>query len=62
MKYWPVGSYLVMKSTPRVTGGRPLLDIGYGNYKWEATILSWCCRGKFGQENFNIGVQQQGGL
>ena len=28
-KYWPGGSYLVMKSTPRVPGGRPLLDIGY---------------------------------
>ena len=29
MKYWPGGSYLVMKSNPRVTGGRPLMDIGY---------------------------------
>ena len=28
-KYWPGGSYLVLKSTPRVPGGRPLLDIGY---------------------------------
>ena len=31
MKDWPGGSYLVMKSTPRVPGGRALLDIGY-NY------------------------------
>ena len=29
MKYWPEGSYLVMKSNPRVPGGRPLLAIGY---------------------------------
>ena len=29
MKDWPIGSYLVMKSTPRVTGGKPLLAIGY---------------------------------
>ena len=27
MKYFPGGSYLVMKITPRVTGGRPLVDI-----------------------------------
>ena len=29
MKDWPGGLYLVMKSTPRFPGGRPLLDIGY---------------------------------
>ena len=29
MKNWPGGSYLVMKSTPRVPVGRPLLTIGY---------------------------------
>ena len=29
MKYWPGGSYLDMKSTPRIPGGRPLLAIGY---------------------------------
>ena len=29
MKDWPEGSYLVMKSTPIVPGGRPLLAIGY---------------------------------
>ena len=29
MIYWPVGSYLVIKSTPRVPGERPLLAIGY---------------------------------
>ena len=29
MKDWLIGSYLVMKSNPRVPGGRPLLDIGY---------------------------------
>ena len=29
MKYWPGGSYLVMKSTPRVPGGIPLVAIGY---------------------------------
>ena len=29
MKHWTGGSYLVMKSTPRVTGERPLLAIGY---------------------------------
>ena len=28
MEYFPGGSYLVMKITPRVTGGRPLLYIG----------------------------------
>ena len=28
-KDWPGGSYIVMKSNPRVPGGRPLLDIGY---------------------------------
>ena len=34
MKYWLGGSYLVMKITPRFTGGRPLLDIGYKyNYR-----------------------------
>ena len=27
--YWPGGSYLVMKSTPRFPGCRPLLAIGY---------------------------------
>ena len=27
-KDWPGGSYLVMKSTTRVPGERPLLDIG----------------------------------
>ena len=29
MKYWPGGSYIVMKSNPRVPGGRPLIDIEY---------------------------------
>ena len=34
MKYWPVGSYLVMKITPRFPGGRTLLDVGYKyNYR-----------------------------
>ena len=28
MKYFPEGSYLVMKSTPRFPGEQPLLDIG----------------------------------
>ena len=28
MKYWPGGSYIVMKSTSRVPGGRPLTAIG----------------------------------
>ena len=28
MKYWPGSSYLVIKSTPRFPGGRPLLAIG----------------------------------
>ena len=27
MKDWPAGSHLVMKITPRVSGGRPLLAI-----------------------------------
>ena len=27
-KYWPGGSYIVMKSTPRVPGVRPLMTIG----------------------------------
>ena len=29
VKDWPVGSYLVMKSTPRFPGGRPILAIWY---------------------------------
>ena len=29
MKIFPVGSYIVTKSTPRVHGVRPLLEIGY---------------------------------
>ena len=29
IEYWTGGSYLVMKSTPRFTGGRPLMVIGY---------------------------------
>ena len=29
MKDWPVGSYPVMKSTPRVPGGIPLMTIEY---------------------------------
>ena len=29
MKDWSGGPYIVMESTPRVTGGSPLLDIGY---------------------------------
>ena len=29
MKDFPGGSYLVMKSTPRVPGGIPLISIGY---------------------------------
>ena len=29
MKDWPGGSYLVMKSNPRVSGGITLLAIGY---------------------------------
>ena len=29
MKDWPGGSYLVMKITPRIPGGIPLMDIGY---------------------------------
>ena len=28
MKYWPGGSYLVMKIIPRDTGGRTPMDIG----------------------------------
>ena len=31
VKDWPGGSYLVLKSTTRVPGGRPLMEIGY-NY------------------------------
>ena len=31
VKYWAGGSYLIIKITPRVPGGRPLLAIGY-NY------------------------------
>ena len=34
MKDWPGGSYLVMKSTPRVSGHIPLMEIGYKyNYR-----------------------------
>ena len=29
MKEWPGGSHIFMKSTPRVTGDRPLMAIGY---------------------------------
>ena len=29
IKYWPGGSYLVMKSTPIFPGERPILEIGY---------------------------------
>ena len=29
IKYWPVGSYLVMKSNPIVPGSRTLMSIGY---------------------------------
>ena len=29
MKYWPGGSYLVMKSTQRIPSGRQPVDIGY---------------------------------
>ena len=29
MKEWPGGSYLVIKITPKVPGGRPLMAIGY---------------------------------
>ena len=29
IKDWPVVSYLVIKSTPRVPGGRPIMEIGY---------------------------------
>ena len=36
MKYWPGGSYLVMKSTPRFPCGRPLLVIGY---KYNSTMV-----------------------
>ena len=28
-KYWPGGSYLVLRSKPVVPGYRPLIDIGY---------------------------------
>ena len=34
MKYFLGGSYLVIKSTPRVTSGRPFMSIGYKyNYR-----------------------------
>ena len=32
MKYWPLGSYLVLKITPIVACGRPLITIGYKYY------------------------------
>ena len=38
MKYWPGGSYLVMKSTPRFPCGRPLLAIGY-KYNYRKVLL-----------------------
>ena len=37
MKYWLGGSYLVMTSTPRVPGGRPILAIGY-TYKYSKVL------------------------
>ena len=33
MNYWPGGSYIVMRRTPRFPGGRPLIDIRY-NYNY----------------------------
>ena len=34
MKYWPEGSYIFMKSTPRVTGGRKTMAIEHKyNYR-----------------------------
>ena len=29
MKDWPIGSYIVLRSTPRVPGDRPFMEIGY---------------------------------
>ena len=37
MKDGPLGSYLVMKSTQRVPGVRPLMSIGY-NYNYRKLI------------------------
>ena len=37
MKDWLRGSYLVMRSTPRVTGEIPLLAIGY-KYKFRKVL------------------------
>ena len=37
MKDWPGGSYLVMKSTPRVPSEIPLLVIGY-NYNYRNVL------------------------
>ena len=37
VKYWPGGSYFVMKITPRFSGERPLLAIGY-NYNYRKVL------------------------
>ena len=44
MKYWPVGSYLVMNSNTGVPGGRPLIDIGY-RYNYRNFIGSFLTEG-----------------
>ena len=37
MKYWPGGSYLVLKITPSVPGDIPLMAIGY-NYSYRKAL------------------------
>ena len=37
LKCWPVWSYFDLKSTPRVPGDRPLMNIGY-KYNYRKTL------------------------
>ena len=39
MKYCPVGSYLVMKSTPWVPGDRTFMAIGYKYNYWKILLF-----------------------
>ena len=44
MKYWPIGSYPIMKNTPRVPDVRPLMEIGH-NYNSKKVLFLLLLRG-----------------
>ena len=51
-KYWPGGSYLVLRSKPMVPGDRPLIAIGY---KYNARkVLSFIVTDNSGRTNTGI--------